>query len=57
MDEKEKLQKEIERLEERLSKDHFGGLVNQAGRRKDENRLFKLRKELEKLGKKGKKKK
>ncbi len=56
MDEKEKLQKEIERLEEKLSKDHFGGLINQAGRRKDENRLKKLRKELEKLGKKGKKK-
>ncbi len=54
MDEKEKLQKEIERLEKKLTKDHFGGLVNQAGRRKDENRLKKLRKELEKLGKKGK---
>jgi len=56
MGDKEKIQKEIERLEERLSKDHFGGVVNQAGRRKDENRLNKLRKELEKLGKKSKKK-
>lgn len=56
MDEKEKLQKEIERLEKKISNDHFGGLVNKAGRRKDENRLKKLRKELEKLTGKGKKK-
>ena len=54
MDEKEKLQKDIEKLEEKLSKDHFGGLINKAGRKKDEKRLNKLRKELEKLTKKSK---
>jgi hypothetical protein len=54
MDEKEKIEKEIERLEAKLSKDHFGGLMDKGGRRKDENRLIKLRKELEKLSKKKK---
>lgn len=51
MDAMEKLEKEIADLEKRLEKDHFGGLVNKDQRRKNENRLNKLRKELEKLKK------
>jgi hypothetical protein len=47
----EKLEKEIKRLEEKLSKDHFGGLVDNSGRKRDEKKLFKLMKELEKLKK------
>lgn len=49
MDAREKLEKEIADLEKRLEKDHFGGLINKDQRRKNENRLNKLRKELEKL--------
>jgi predicted nucleic acid-binding Zn-ribbon protein len=47
----EKLEKDIRRLEERLNKDHFGGLVNKTGRIKDEKKLAKLRKELDQLKK------
>ncbi len=42
----EKLKKEIEKLEANLKKDHFGGVVDPGGRKKNENRLKKLRKEL-----------
>ena len=51
MDARQKLEKEIEALEKRLEKDHFGGLINKDQRRKNENRLNKLKKELEKLKK------
>jgi len=51
MGEKERLEKEIEKLEKKMSQDHFGGLLNKAGRKKDEKRLNKLRKELAKLTK------
>lgn len=58
MEQVEKLEKEIKRLEEKLSKEHFRGLVDQAGRRRDEKKLSKLRKELEQIRQmeKGKKK-
>lgn len=58
MEQVEKLMKEIKRLEEKLSKEHFRGLVDQAGRKRDERKLNKLRKELEQIkeGEKGKKK-
>jgi len=49
MDEKEKLEKEIANLEKKLEKDHFGGLFDKNARKKDENRLRKLKKELEKI--------
>jgi hypothetical protein len=48
-----KLENEIRELELKLKKDHFGTLFDRNARRKEENRLKKLRKELEKL-KKGK---
>lgn len=51
MDRMHKLEKEIKNLQEKLEKDHFGGLLNQATRKKDESRLSKLRKELERLRK------
>ena len=54
MEPREKLEKEIAELEKTLSKDHFGGVVDKAGRRKKEDRLNKLKKELEKLIKEGK---
>lgn len=57
MDDIAKIEKEIEQLEKKLSKDHFSGLLNHAGRKKDERRLSKLRKELEKLRKERKSKK
>jgi len=49
---KEQLEKEIKELEKKLDKDHFGGLFNKAQHKKDINRLAKLKKELEELGKK-----
>jgi len=49
MDEKTKLEKEIQELEKKLSNDHFGGLLNKAQHNKDMNRLKKLKKELEKF--------
>ena len=48
-----KLEDDIKRLEEKLQKDHFGTLFDRNTRVKEENRLKKLRKEMEKL-KKGK---
>lgn len=47
----EKLENEIKRLEKKLSKDHFGGLIDSSGRKRDEKKLFKLKKELEKIRK------
>jgi len=35
----EKLEKDIQRLEDKLAKDHFGGVVDQSGRRRDEKKL------------------
>jgi len=46
-----KLEKEIKELEQKLEKNHFGGLFDRNARKKDENRLKKLRKELERLQK------
>ncbi len=57
MDRIEKLEKDIGRLEDKLSRDHFGGLIDKASRRRDENKLRKLKKELEELTAKNKKKK
>ncbi len=57
MDEKTKLEKEIQELEKKLANDHFGGLLNKAQHEKDMNRLKKLKKELEKFqGRKAKSK-
>jgi hypothetical protein len=57
MDEKTKLEKEIQALEKKLANDHFGGLLNKAQHDRDMNRLKKLKKELEKfLGRKAKSK-
>jgi valyl-tRNA synthetase len=49
MEEKTKLEKEIQELEKKLGNDHFGGLLNKAQHNKDMNRLKKLKKELEKF--------
>lgn len=54
MEPREKLEKEIADLEKKLAKDHFGGIVDRAGRKKKEDHLRKLKKELEKLIKEGK---
>jgi len=51
MDRKQKLEKEIAQLEKKLQKDHFGGIIDKNARRKDETRLSKLKKELDKLSK------
>jgi anthranilate phosphoribosyltransferase len=48
MDKREQIEKEIEELEKKFDKNHFGGLFEQAQHKKDMNRLQKLRKELEK---------
>ena len=45
----EKLKDEIERLEEAIEKDHFGGLLDRQRSDKNYNRLKKLRRELRKL--------
>ncbi len=52
MEQKQKLEKEIEKLEKQLAKNHFGGIVDQATRKRDEKKLGKLKKELEALIKK-----
>lgn len=52
MDRIKKLEKEIKILEEKLSKNHFSGLVDRAGRVRDEKKLKKLQKELNELKKK-----
>jgi len=49
MERKEKIEREIANLEKKLQKDHFGGIVDHAARKRDEKRLAKLRKELESL--------
>ncbi|MBN2226791.1 MAG: hypothetical protein JW763_05455 [candidate division Zixibacteria bacterium] len=54
MEEIQKLEKEIAALENKLKKSPFGGLFDKGGRKRDENRLIKLQRELEQL-KKGKK--
>lgn len=51
-----KLERQIKELEKRLSGGHFSGLVDREGRKRDEDRLRKLMKELEELKKKEKKK-
>jgi len=55
MEKIEKLENEIERLAEKIEKDHFGGLFNKDERRRIENKIKKLKKELEQI-KKAKKK-
>ncbi|MFH2036519.1 MAG: hypothetical protein ABIJ45_08965 [Candidatus Zixiibacteriota bacterium] len=47
----EKLEKEIQRLEEQLEKNRFGGLFDKVTREREEKKLRKLKKELEKLAK------
>ena len=49
MDEKTKLEKEIQELEKKLANDHFRDSSNKAQHNKDMNRLKKLKKELEKF--------
>ncbi len=56
MEEIQKLEKEIAALENKLKKSPFGGLFDKGGRKRDETRLIKLRRELEEM-KKSKKKK
>jgi len=51
MEEIQKLEKEIAALENKLKKNPFGGLFDKGGRKRDENRLIKLRRELEQLKK------
>nr|MBN2277877.1 hypothetical protein [candidate division Zixibacteria bacterium] len=51
MDKIQKLELEIERLEEKMEKNHFGGLFNKDERKRDENKLRKLKRELEQLQK------
>jgi len=51
VEERQKLEGEIRKLEEKLQKDHFGSLFNRNARKKEENRLKKLRKQLERLNK------
>jgi hypothetical protein len=55
MNPREKLESEIKKLEALLEKDHFRGVVDLQSRKREENRLKKLRKELEELNKKGQK--
>jgi len=55
MDRIRKLEREIEELEKKIQKDHFGSLFDPATRKKDEARLKKLKKELERLQKEGRK--
>lgn len=55
-DEIEKIKKDIAKLEEEMNRNHFGGLIDKARSDKNYKRLKKLRKELEKLEKPGKKK-
>lgn len=47
----EKLKRQIKEIETRLEKSNFRGLLDRNARRRDEDRLKKLRKELEKLSK------
>ena len=49
MDRRQKLEREIALLEKKLQKDHFGGIIDKNARRKDEIRLNKMKKELEKI--------
>jgi len=49
MEEIQKLEKEIAALENKLKKNPFGGLFDKGGRKRDENRLIKLQRELEQL--------
>ncbi|UCD17128.1 MAG: hypothetical protein JSV44_11860 [Candidatus Zixiibacteriota bacterium] len=54
MDKIKRLEREIEELENSMKKNPFGGLFDRAARKRAENRLKKLRKELEELTKKKK---
>ena len=51
MTEKEKIEKEIEELEKQLEKNPFGGIFDKGGRKKQENKLKKLKKSLVELTK------
>jgi hypothetical protein len=51
MTEKERIEKEIEELEKKLQNDHFGGIFDKGGRKKQENKLKKLKKSLAELTK------
>ena len=51
MTEKEKIEEEIEVLENKIGKDHFGGLFDKSGRKRLENQLKKLKKQLAELSK------
>jgi len=49
----EKVKRQIKEIEARLEKSNFRGIIDQSIIRRDEDRLKKLRKELEKLEKEG----
>ncbi len=49
----EKIKRQIKELETRLEKSNFRGVIDRNIIRRDEDRLKKLRKELEKLEKEG----
>jgi polyhydroxyalkanoate synthesis regulator phasin len=49
----EKIKRQIKEIETRLEKSNFRGIIDQQTIRRDEDRLKKLRKELEKLEKEG----
>ena len=51
MNRKDKLKRQIKEIEKRLEKSGFRGIVDKSIIRRDQDRLKKLRKELEKLEK------